>query len=166
MLVLTHGRYGRCTLYSEYRYCCKSMRLGVHLVFSWCLVLHRAALLNTCCELGLSRDGGAWQAITPVGQSEDPLEMYRDRYFIRRAISLASLAQGRTRPNPCVGCIIVDKHGVIVGEGWHVKAGEPHAEVVALNQAGNRSIGGEAYVTLEPCNHYGRTPPCSLALVR
>ena len=142
------------------------MRLGVHLVFSCCLVLHRAALLNRCCELGLSRDGGTWQANTPVGQSEDPLEMYRDRYFIRRAISLASLAQGRTRPNPCVGCIIVDKHGVIVGEGWHVKAGEPHAEVVALNQAGNRSVGGEAYVTLEPCNHFGRTPPCSLALVR
>ena len=86
--------------------------------------------------------------------------------FMRRAVSLASLALGRTSPNPCVGCVLVDKNGEIVGEGYHQKAGEAHAEVHALKQAGDRAVGATAYVSLEPCNHYGRTPPCSHALLQ
>ena len=143
-------------------------RWGFHFAFS-CLMLSNATQITTNPET-LSNDGrylGSSSGSFDRLQSEDDvLELYRDRYFIRRAISLASLSQGRTSPNPCVGCIIVDKYGVVVGEGWHVKAGEAHAEVVALNKAGNRSVDGEAYVTLEPCNHFGRTPPCSSALVR
>mmetsp|Transcript_4956 Transcript_4956/g.17377 ORF Transcript_4956/g.17377 Transcript_4956/m.17377 type:complete len:167 (+) Transcript_4956:37-537(+) len=83
---------------------------------------------------------------------------------MRRALSLAERARGQTHPNPMVGCVLV-RDGVVVGEGFHPKAGEPHAEVFALRAAGNKAEGATAYVTLEPCNHYGRTPPCSLALV-
>ena len=89
-----------------------------------------------------------------------------DRQYMRRAVHLASLALGKTRPNPCVGCVIVDVNGTIVGEGWHQKAGEAHAEVYALQSAGERARGGTAYVSLEPCNHFGRTPPCTHALLR
>ena len=89
-----------------------------------------------------------------------------DEMFMARAIDLAAQANGRTSPNPCVGCVIVDQAGKIVGEGYHAKAGQSHAEVLALNAAGNQTINATAYVSLEPCNHYGRTPPCSLALVR
>ena len=83
---------------------------------------------------------------------------------MRRALSLAERARGQTHPNPMVGCVLV-RDGVVVGEGFHPKAGEPHAEVFALRAAGNKAEGATAYVTLEPCNHFGRTPPCSLALV-
>jgi len=142
------------------------LRWGFHFAFS-CLMLSHATQITTNPE-SLSNDGrySGSSSFDSLQSEDDVLELYRDRYFIRRAISLASLSQGRTSPNPCVGCIIVDKYGVVVGEGWHVKAGEAHAEVVALNKAGNRSADGEAYVTLEPCNHFGRTPPCSSALVR
>lgn len=142
------------------------LRWGFHFAFS-CLMLSHATQITTNPE-SLSNDGrySGSSSFDGLQSEDDVLELYRDRYFIRRAISLASLSQGRTSPNPCVGCIIVDKYGVVVGEGWHVKAGEAHAEVVALNKAGNRSADGEAYVTLEPCNHFGRTPPCSSALVR
>lgn len=84
--------------------------------------------------------------------------------YMRRAIELASNALGKTHPNPAVGCVIV-KDGNIVGEGYHPKAGMPHAEVYALRAAGHLAQGATAYVTLEPCAHYGRTPPCSKALV-
>jgi Cytidine and deoxycytidylate deaminase zinc-binding region len=88
-----------------------------------------------------------------------------DRMYMRRALELASRAMGKTSPNPCVGCVIV-KNGVVVGEGYHKKAGEAHAEVNALMEAGEDAEGSTAYVSLEPCNHFGRTPPCTHALVR
>ena len=81
-----------------------------------------------------------------------------------RAVELARKGLYSTHPNPRVGCVIV-RDGQIVGEGWHVRAGEPHAEVHALRQAGELARGACAYVTLEPCSHHGRTPPCADALV-
>ncbi|MFD3441162.1 bifunctional diaminohydroxyphosphoribosylaminopyrimidine deaminase/5-amino-6-(5-phosphoribosylamino)uracil reductase RibD [Streptomyces sp. NPDC058685] len=84
---------------------------------------------------------------------------------MRRAITLAARGLGSTSPNPVVGCVITDASGRIVGEGYHQRAGGPHAEVHALRDAGDRARGGTAYVTLEPCNHTGRTGPCSQALV-
>ncbi|HWT53697.1 MAG TPA: bifunctional diaminohydroxyphosphoribosylaminopyrimidine deaminase/5-amino-6-(5-phosphoribosylamino)uracil reductase RibD, partial [Rhodocyclaceae bacterium] len=80
------------------------------------------------------------------------------------ALRLARLGLYTTTPNPRVGCVIV-KDGAVVGTGWHAKAGEPHAEVHALREAGDLARGATAYVTLEPCNHTGRTGPCSEALV-
>ncbi|MCV2883223.1 bifunctional diaminohydroxyphosphoribosylaminopyrimidine deaminase/5-amino-6-(5-phosphoribosylamino)uracil reductase RibD [Aestuariibacter sp. AA17] len=84
---------------------------------------------------------------------------------MNRAIQLAKKGRFTTSPNPNVGCVIVDASGSIVGEGYHQKAGTPHAEVHALHQAGERAIGATAFVTLEPCSHYGRTPPCAQALI-
>ena len=89
-----------------------------------------------------------------------------DQAHMARALQLARLGLFSTHPNPRVGCVIVTPHGEIVGEGWHVRAGEPHAEVHALRQAGTRARGATAYVTLEPCSHHGRTPPCAEALVQ
>jgi diaminohydroxyphosphoribosylaminopyrimidine deaminase/5-amino-6-(5-phosphoribosylamino)uracil reductase len=83
---------------------------------------------------------------------------------MERALSLAAQGRFTTHPNPNVGCVLM-RDGELVGEGWHRKAGEPHAEVHALRAAGERARGATAYVTLEPCSHYGRTPPCALALV-
>ena len=82
-----------------------------------------------------------------------------------RALALAALADGRTSPNPLVGCVVLDADGQLVGDGYHRQAGEPHAEVMALRRAGDRSQGGTLYVTLEPCCHHGRTPPCSEAVI-
>ena len=84
---------------------------------------------------------------------------------MRRAIELAGRGLGTTSPNPVVGCLLLDPDGEVVGEGFHAYAGGPHAEIVALAQAGERARGGTAVVTLEPCNHTGRTGPCSLALI-
>jgi diaminohydroxyphosphoribosylaminopyrimidine deaminase/5-amino-6-(5-phosphoribosylamino)uracil reductase len=85
---------------------------------------------------------------------------------MQRALQLAALGRGRTSPNPLVGCVVLDAAGHLVGEGFHQRAGTPHAEVHALHQAGERAQGGTAVVTLEPCCHHGRTPPCSEALLR
>ena len=85
--------------------------------------------------------------------------------WMQRALQLAALGAGRTSPNPLVGCVVLDAGGRLVGEGFHAIAGGPHAEVVALRQAGERARGGTAVVTLEPCCHHGRTPPCSAALL-
>jgi diaminohydroxyphosphoribosylaminopyrimidine deaminase / 5-amino-6-(5-phosphoribosylamino)uracil reductase len=84
--------------------------------------------------------------------------------MLERALELAERGRGTTQPNPIVGCVIV-QGSTVVGEGWHERAGGPHAEVVALRQAGERARGSTVYVTMEPCNHHGRTPPCSEALL-
>ncbi|MEV0256737.1 bifunctional diaminohydroxyphosphoribosylaminopyrimidine deaminase/5-amino-6-(5-phosphoribosylamino)uracil reductase RibD [Streptomyces sp. NPDC050732] len=84
---------------------------------------------------------------------------------MRRAITLAARGLGSTSPNPVVGCVVLDASGEPVGEGWHQRAGGPHAEVHALRAAGDRARGGTAVVTLEPCNHTGRTGPCAQALI-
>lgn len=89
----------------------------------------------------------------------DPAVGIADPY-LRRAFELAERGRGTTSPNPLVGCVVV-RDGVIVGEGFHERAGDPHAEVVALDAAGELARGAHAYVTLEPCTHFGRTPPCT-----
>lgn len=88
-----------------------------------------------------------------------------DARMMALAIQLAKRGQYTTSPNPNVGCVLVNPKGEIIGQGWHQKAGTPHAEVHALKQAGSKAKGATAYVTLEPCSHFGRTPPCALALI-
>jgi len=88
----------------------------------------------------------------------------RDAEFLRRALALAQLGWGQTAPNPMVGAVVV-RDGVVVGGGYHAHYGEPHAEAVALKAAGGRARGSTMYVTLEPCTHWGRTPPCVDALI-
>ncbi len=87
-----------------------------------------------------------------------------DRRYMARALKLASHGLYTASPNPAVGCVIV-RGGKIIGEGWHHRAGEGHAEIMALENAGGSVKGATAYVTLEPCSHYGRTPPCAVRLV-
>ncbi len=87
-----------------------------------------------------------------------------DYVWMSRAIALAENGRFTTAPNPNVGCVIV-RDGEMVGEGYHYRAGEPHAEVHAMRMAGDKCRGATAYVTLEPCSHYGRTPPCSKGLI-
>src|SRR5688572_2435663 len=88
----------------------------------------------------------------------------RDAAFMRRALTLAKKGWGQTAPNPMVGAVVV-KDGVVVGEGYHSTFGAPHAEVEALHAAGERARGATVYVTLEPCAHFGKTPPCVDALI-
>ncbi|MGC6406609.1 bifunctional diaminohydroxyphosphoribosylaminopyrimidine deaminase/5-amino-6-(5-phosphoribosylamino)uracil reductase RibD [Bisgaard Taxon 45] len=88
----------------------------------------------------------------------------QDVVYMQMALELAEKGQFTTTPNPSVGCVLV-KDGRIVGRGFHVKAGEPHAEVMALREAGEDARGATAYVTLEPCSHFGRTPPCAKGLI-
>jgi diaminohydroxyphosphoribosylaminopyrimidine deaminase/5-amino-6-(5-phosphoribosylamino)uracil reductase len=95
--------------------------------------------------------------MTPENAAEDQLHM-------GRALQLAARGLYTTDPNPRVGCVLV-KEGKVIGEGWHQRAGEAHAEVLALHEAGGAARGATAYVTLEPCSHTGRTPPCADALI-
>jgi len=88
-----------------------------------------------------------------------------DRQHMARALALATLGMNSATPNPRVGCVIANR-GTVVGEGWHFKAGEPHAEALALAVAGDKAHGATVYVSLEPCSHQGRTPPCADALIR
>jgi diaminohydroxyphosphoribosylaminopyrimidine deaminase/5-amino-6-(5-phosphoribosylamino)uracil reductase len=87
-----------------------------------------------------------------------------DRHYMARALELAERGLYTTTPNPRVGCVIV-RDGAVVGEGWHQRAGEAHAEVIALRAAGEKAQGATVYVTLEPCSYHGRTPPCTQALL-
>ena len=91
--------------------------------------------------------------------------MHQDEQYMRRALELAALATGRTSPNPLVGAVVV-KDGVVVGEGYHHRAGTPHAEIHALNQAGELARGATLYVTLAPCNHHCLTPPCTRVVIK
>lgn len=88
-----------------------------------------------------------------------------DRPWMGRALRLAALAEGQTSPNPLVGAVVLNGAGELVGEGYHRRAGEPHAEALALARAGAAAEGGCLYVTLEPCCHQGRTPPCTEAVL-
>lgn len=92
----------------------------------------------------------------------DPAQL--DGWHMRRALELAALGLGRVEPNPLVGCVIA-QGAEIIGEGWHRQYGGPHAEVEALTVAGPRAAGATVYVTLEPCCHFGKTPPCTQALI-
>ncbi len=89
-----------------------------------------------------------------------------DYYWMAKAIRLAQKGRYTTSPNPRVGCVIVNNNNESIGQGFHVQAGTPHAEVHALREAGKSAKGATAYVTLEPCSHYGRTPPCAEALIK
>ncbi len=100
----------------------------------------------------------------PLDSTEKRIGSDFDSRMMRRCLELARRALGRTSPNPLVGAVVV-KDGEIVGEGFHPRAGEPHAEVFALRAAGESARGATVYVNLEPCNHYGRTPPCSEGLI-
>jgi diaminohydroxyphosphoribosylaminopyrimidine deaminase/5-amino-6-(5-phosphoribosylamino)uracil reductase len=84
--------------------------------------------------------------------------------YMLRALELAGRARGLTRPNPMVGCVIV-RRGAVAGEGFHQRAGAPHAEVMAIREAGKETLGADLYVNLEPCCHHGRTPPCTEAII-
>ncbi|MCA9042972.1 MAG: bifunctional diaminohydroxyphosphoribosylaminopyrimidine deaminase/5-amino-6-(5-phosphoribosylamino)uracil reductase RibD [Planctomycetaceae bacterium] len=87
-----------------------------------------------------------------------------DVYWMQRAIELAKQGEGYVEPNPMVGAVVLDRDGICCGEGWHEEFGGPHAEVNALATAGSRASGGTLYVTLEPCHHHGKTPPCTSAV--
>lgn len=86
--------------------------------------------------------------------------MIQHEKYMKRCIELAKLGEGKVSPNPLVGAVVLDKYGNLAGEGFHEKYGEAHAEVNALNRAGENSKGGTLYINLEPCCHYGKTPPC------
>lgn len=117
----------------------------------------------------ISRNGGCSavirRGVPQIKQELNREEKCNDDYYMRRCVEVARKAIGCTSPNPMVGCVIV-RDGKIVGEGFHPKAGRPHAEVFALRDAGDLAENGIAYVSLEPCNHYGRTPPCTEALIK
>jgi diaminohydroxyphosphoribosylaminopyrimidine deaminase / 5-amino-6-(5-phosphoribosylamino)uracil reductase len=102
--------------------------------------------------------------MTHASQSQDTSMATQDSAHMTRALELAARGLNTTDPNPRVGCVIV-REGRVIGEGWHVRAGEPHAEVLALRAAGPEARGACVYVTLEPCSHTGRTPPCADALI-
>ncbi len=97
---------------------------------------------------------------TGRARAESGATLARDERMMRRALDLAARGLGETNPNPAVGCVVA-RGDRVVGEGWHERAGGPHAEVAALGRAGARARGATLYVTLEPCAHFGRTPPCA-----
>src|SRR4029453_10942085 len=107
----------------------------------------------------ISRPSSASSAVTKTDQRAVDLE------HMGAALTLAARNLGQTWPNPAVGCVIVDGAGRVVGRGFTQRGGRPHAETEALAMAGARAKGGTAYVTLEPCSHHGKTPPCAEALI-
>ncbi|GLW59801.1 riboflavin biosynthesis protein RibD [Hydrogenophilus thermoluteolus] len=105
------------------------------------------------------------QFLAHVTATVSPQDASPFAQWMRRALRLARRGMNTTTPNPRVGCVLVAPDGTLVGEGWHERAGGPHAEIGALHQAGNRARGATAVVTLEPCAHHGKTPPCADALI-
>lgn len=89
-----------------------------------------------------------------------------DKLFMRQALALAQRGLGQVWPNPAVGAIVIDSDGLVAGRGWTQPGGRPHAETEALRRAGDRARGGTLYVSLEPCNHHGKTPPCTEAIIK
>ncbi|XP_019456504.1 PREDICTED: riboflavin biosynthesis protein PYRD, chloroplastic-like isoform X2 [Lupinus angustifolius] len=128
----------------------KNLTYGFYKSLIW---VHRTTGWKNSC--------GGGSLIVKCGSHEEN----DDGFYIRRCVEVARKGIGNTSPNPMVGCVIV-KDGKIVGEGFHPKAGQPHAEVFALRDAGDMAENATAYVSLEPCNHFGRTPPCTEALVK
>src|SRR5262249_11916121 len=117
----------------------------------------RPAARRAACPPRRSRARGPRDRGAPVNGTGSDL--------MARAVALGEHGRRSAPPNPWVGCVVVDEHGEIAGEGWHRRPGTPHAEADALASAGERARRGTAYVTLEPCAHHGRTPPCADALV-
>ena len=115
-----------------------------------------ATKLNKCNNVNIKRVGSMSELQSSA--------LHADQAWMKQAIALALQGQYSTKPNPNVGCVIV-KDGLLLGTGYHPKAGQPHAEVFAMREAGEQTQGATAYVTLEPCAHYGRTPPCAKGLV-
>src|SRR5918994_3717359 len=113
---------------------------------------------TTCCR---SHPGSTWTRSSKKNGSE----MVTDADHMRRALFHARRSEGVTTPNPMVGAVVVAPDGAVVGYGRHPRAGEPHAEVFALQDAGERARGGTLYVTLEPCCHVGRTGPCTRRII-
>lgn len=108
-------------------------------------------------------NSAAAASLPPIASAATAGNRWSD--WMERALRLARLGEGHTSPNPLVGAVVLDATGGLVGEGFHARAGEPHAEVGALRQAGERARGGTLVVTLEPCCHHGRTPPCCEAVI-
>src|SRR5919197_4974882 len=115
-------------------------------------------------------EGGRWPALVSVS-SPAPLTLVpmrsvrvRDEAYMREAFDLAERGRSLVSPNPLVGALVV-RDDEIVGRGWHEGPGKPHAEVLALREAGERARGATLYTSLEPCDHYGRTPPCTNAII-
>src|SRR5262245_55885884 len=108
-----------------------------------------------------SRESAIRESTICNRQSAMALRMNDDGHFMRKALALAERGRGTTSPNPLVGALVVDPDGIIVGRGAHRVAGGPHAEVIALEEAGARARGATLYCTLEPCSHTGRTGPCA-----
>src|SRR6476661_462249 len=102
---------------------------------------------------------------TRRSEAKSPRRSMSDERWMRRALELAARGRGAVEPNPLVGAVVV-RDGAVVGEGWHEQFGQAHAEVNALRQAGDKTRGATLYVTLEPCCHFGKTPPCTEAVVR
>jgi diaminohydroxyphosphoribosylaminopyrimidine deaminase/5-amino-6-(5-phosphoribosylamino)uracil reductase len=113
------------------------------------------------------REGRKAPRISVLTGPTGPISSSRetDEYFLRRALELGRQGIGLTSPNPCVGAVILDRHGMVVGEGSHTFEGMKHAEVLALEQAGNKARGATVYINLEPCSHQGRTGACASALI-
>ncbi|KAF6137340.1 hypothetical protein GIB67_036377 [Kingdonia uniflora] len=136
--------------------------------YAHCIRFANLRLTNGFCNVGksLSQSPSVWRTHGDTVRIRcEGLAGKDDGFYIRRCIEIAKKAIGCTSPNPMVGCVIV-KDGTVVGEGFHPKAGQPHAEVFALRDAGDLAENATAYVSLEPCNHYGRTPPCTEALIK
>src|SRR5690349_14208362 len=126
--------------------------------------LMRSEKRSTACVLVSATPKDSCRCGRAAGPRRNNMFSAFDERMMQRAIELAALGRHSTQPNPCVGCVITQGEH-IVGEGWHRKWGEPHAEVLALQAAGAQARGATVYVTLEPHSYQGRTPPCTAALI-